>query len=307
MKQIVSVSLGSSARDHEAETEWLGERFHIRRQGVDGDFRRALALLAELDGKVDAIGLGGVDVYLYSRHQRYALRDGLRLMNAVKTTPVVDGSGLKNTLERHVVEMLADRFRGRKVLMVCAMDRFGMAEALEAAGAKVTYGDLIFALDKDQPITSLSELEERADKLLPEVCKLPISFLYPIGKQQDKPRTDEENARYFRYYEENEVLAGDYHFIRKYLPPVLTGKTVLTNTVTRRDVDDLRQRGVHWLITTTPELGGRSFGTNVLEACLLALLGKSWEEVSPEDYLHLIRTLDLKPRVEQLQPALTVN
>jgi hypothetical protein len=187
------------------------------------------------------------------------------------------------------------------------MDRFGMAETLETVGCKVTYGDLIFALDKDQPITSLSELEERADKLLPEVCKLPISFLYPIGKQQEKTADPEAVARYAHYYDENEVLAGDYHFVRKYLPPRLTGKIVLTNTITRQDVDDLRNRGVSWLVTTTPELGGRSFGTNVLEACLLALLGKTWEEVSPDDYLHLIKTLDLRPRIEALQPAARIH
>jgi hypothetical protein len=281
--------------------EWLGERFHIARRGTDGDFRRALAVLAELDGQVDAIGLGGVDVYLYSRTQRYALRDGLKLMKAVKQTPVVDGSGLKNTLERRVVEQLKDQLSGKRVLMVCAMDRFGMAEALEAIGCQVTYGDLIFALDKDQPITSLPDLEAQADKLLPEVCKLPIGFLYPTGKQQEAPQPPEKVAQYAHYYEENEVLAGDFHFIRKYLPPLLSGQTVLTNTITARDVDDLRRRGVHRLITTTPELQGRSFGTNVLEACLLALLGKRWEDVQPADYLRLIEALHLQPRVERLQ------
>ena len=30
------------------------------------------------DGTVDAIGLGGIDVYLYAGSDRYALRDGLR-------------------------------------------------------------------------------------------------------------------------------------------------------------------------------------------------------------------------------------
>ncbi|MHB2019334.1 MAG: quinate 5-dehydrogenase [Candidatus Xenobia bacterium] len=301
MKHIVSVSLGSSARDHAAEVELLGEKLSIRRMGTDGDFKKALAVLADLDGNVNAIGLGGVDVYLYSRSQRYALRDGLRLMHAVKTTPVVDGSGLKNTLERRVVAQIQDLVAGRRVLMVCAMDRFGMAEALEQSGARCVYGDLIFALGKDQAINSLAELEERADKLLPEVSKLPIGFLYPIGKNQEASCADGEAEKYHRYYLEAEVIAGDFHFIRKYLPPQLPGRTIITNTITHRDVEDLRNRGVATLVTTTPEFGGRSFGTNVLEAALLALLGKRWEDVTAADYTDLIERLDLKPRIENLQ------
>jgi hypothetical protein len=300
VKTVVSVSLGSSRRDHEVETTLLGQPFLIRRTGTDGDFRKAQAVLRELDGQVDAIGLGGVDVYLYSRRNRFALRDGLRLMDTVKQTPVVDGSGLKNSLERQVIRQLAEQgeipLRGRKTLVVCGMDRFGMAEALEEAGAQVSYGDLIFSLGTDKLITSLDELADYADKLLPEVTKMPISFIYPVGKQQDKPPEE----RHTRYYDEAEIIAGDYHFIRKFMPARMDGKVVITNTVTADDLVDLAARGVSYLVATTPEFRGRSFGTNVLEAALLVLLGKAWAEVTPDDYLGLIRQLDLKPRIVRL-------
>ena len=300
MKRVVSVSIGSSTRDHSVNTELLGIPFEISRRGTDGDLRKAKEVLKELDGKVDAIGLGGLDVYLYSK--RYALRDGLKLLQLVEHTPVVDGSGLKNTLEREVIKMLANDERiplkGKKVLMVCALDRFGMAGALEEAGAKVTYGDLIFSLNLDQPILSLDELAERADKLLPDFCKLPISMLYPTGKKQadiePTPLTD-------KYYQDAEIIAGDFLFIRRHLPDHLEGKTIITNTVTSKDLDELRKRGVTYLVTTTPEFSGRSFGTNVMEAVMLAILGKKWEEVEPQDYLNLIKRLEFKPRVVKLQ------
>lgn len=302
MKRVVSVSIGSSTRDHSVNTELLGIPFEISRRGTDGDLRKAKEVLKELDGKVDAIGLGGLDVYLYSKTKRYALRDGLKLLQLVEHTPVVDGSGLKNTLEREVIKMLANDERiplkGKKVLMVCALDRFGMAGALEEAGAKVTYGDLIFSLNLDQPILSLDELAERADKLLPDFCKLPISMLYPTGKKQadiePTPLTD-------KYYRDAEIIAGDFLFIRRHLPDRLEGKTIITNTVTSKDLDELRKRGVTYLVTTTPEFNGRSFGTNVMEAVMLAILGKKWEEVEPQDYLNLIKRLEFKPRVVKLQ------
>jgi hypothetical protein len=297
--------LGSSTRDHEVRVNLLGRPFRIRRIGTDGSFKQATALLRELDGKVDAIGLGGIDIYLYSTQQRYALRDGLRLMQCVQSTPVVDGSGLKNTLERTIIQDLAARhsgtipLAGRRVLVVCGMDRFGMAQALEAAGAQVTYGDLIFSIDKNQPIESLDELAVWAEKLLPELSRMPIGFLYPIGKQQETVPDPKHTA----YYDAADIVAGDFHFIRKYMPARMDGKTIITNTVTEADIADLRGRGVAWLVTTTPNLGGRSFGTNVLEAALLSLLGKPWDAVTPDEYLSLINELGLEPRIEQLQGA----
>lgn len=298
MKTVVSVSLGSSTRDHESQIELLGETLHLSRRGVDGQFNRAMELLQELDGQVDAIGLGGIDIYLKSRTQTFELRDGLRLRNAVQKTPVVDGSGLKNTLERETVQYLHEsetvRLKGRKVLMVCAMDRFGMAEALEEVGANTVYGDMIFNLNLDKPILTLDELEERASKLLPEICKLPISMVYPTGKKQE---VIEPSALTAPYFAEAEIIAGDFHIIRRRLPDKLEGKGILTNTVTAQDTEELRKRGVSWLATTTPELDGRSFGTNVLEAALLAQLGKTWEEVTPEDYLSLIHKAKLLPRI----------
>ena len=297
MKRIVSVSLGSSTRDHRAEVTLLGETFDIARRGTDGKLDQAIAMVRELDGHVDAIGLGGIDVYLYAGRHRYALRDGLRLLEAAKTTPVVDGSGLKNTLERAAVGFMQDELaidlRGKHVLMVSALDRFGMAQALVDAGADVLFGDFIFALDKDMPVRDLKTFEAMAEKYLPDACKLPFQFFYPTGKKQEKP----PDPKYPQYYAEADVIAGDFHFMRQFMPPRLDGKIVLTNTVTPANLDELQSRGVSMLVTTTPEFGGRSFGTNVVEAALLALLGKTWSEVTPADYERVLHELRLRPRV----------
>ena len=305
MKKIVSVSLGSSTRDHHVDVEWLGERFDISRIGFDGSLDRAIAKLHELDGTVDAIGLGGIDVYLYAGAKRYALRDGLRMLDAVKQTPVVDCSGLKNTLERETVRRLQSEgildFRGLPVLMVSALDRFGMAQALVEAGAQVTFGDFIFALGIDKPVTSLHEFEALAEKYLPDACKLPFQFFYPTGKKQEKP----PEPKFQRYYADAKVIAGDFHFIRQHMPDDLRGKTILTNTVTQTNVEELRDRGAARLVTSTPNLGGRSFGTNVMEAALLALLGKRWQDVTEGDYLRLLHELNFAPRVENFPAVAT--
>ena len=300
MKRVVSVSLGSSTRDHRASATFLGEEFDISRVGTDGKLDAAIAMVRELDGHVDAIGLEGIDVYLYAGRHRYALRDGLRLLESAKITPIVDGSGLKNTLERQAVGFMQSDLgidlRGKHVLMVSALDRFGMAQAFVDAGADVLFGDFIFALDKDMPVRGLAEFEALAEKYLPDACKLPFQFFYPTGKKQEKP----PEPKYPHYYEQAEIIAGDFHFMRQFMPDRLDAKIVLTNTVTAGNVEDLAARGVKMLITSTPEIAGRSFGTNVLEAALLALLGKKWSEVVPADYERLLRELRLEPRVLRL-------
>ncbi len=303
MKRVVSVSLGSSKRDHTVQVELLGQKFEISRLGTDGDIHKAIKMLKELDGDVDAIGLGGIDVYLYAGRNRYVIQDGLRLLRAVRVTPVVDGSGLKNTLERQTVEYLAQQGllrSGNKVLLVSAMDRFGMAEALEKMGCQLTLGDLMFTLGIRFPIYSLDKLQGVAAKLMPLVSRLPFQMIYPTGGQQDNHRRAKA-ARFAGYYHEAEVLAGDYHLIRKYLPEKLNGQIIITNTTTLADVELLRERGASCLVTTTPEFRGRTFGTNVMEAVFLVLLGKNWSEATREDYVRLLQELNWRPKLLRFQ------
>ncbi|MGE5672288.1 MAG: hypothetical protein ACM3XM_00165 [Mycobacterium leprae] len=298
MKRVVSVSIGSSKRDHAVQTELLGVPFTIERRGTDGDLDRAIAVLHELDGQVDAIGLGGLDVFLYVGKKRYTIGDGLKMLEAVKVTPAVDGSGIKNTLERRVIQQLGrtgDLLRpGSKVLLVSALDRFGMAEALVDLGCDVVFGDLIFAMGMDYPIKSLAELEMLADRYKSRFEKMPLSMLYPTGKAQEEAPIE----RHPQYYHDADVICGDFLLIKKYMPADLTGKTVITNTTTTADVEALRARGVATLVTTTPVLNGRSFGTNVLEAALVALSGK--KSLEPTEYEALIDQLGLQPNVRAL-------
>lgn len=301
MKRVVSVSLGSSRRDHRWETELAGQRVLVERIGTDGDMRRAIALIRELDGKVDAIGLGGIDLYIRAGDRRWAFRDALRLAAAARQTPVVDGGGLKDTLERWVVEYLSREagwsFAGRRTLMVLAVDRFGMAEALVEAGADIIFGDLVFGLGVPIPLRSLGQLKVLARLLAPVITQLPFQLFYPTGKKQEVIV-----PRHGRFYRWAEIIVGDFHAIRRYMPEDLRGKVVITNTVTPGDVEELRRRGVGVLCTTTPDLGGRSFGTNVLEAALVAVSGRRPSELTRDDYLRLIQEARLRPRIEVLSP-----
>lgn len=300
MKHIVSVSLGSSKRDHAFETEFMGEQFRIERIGTDGDWDKAIQLIRDLDGKVDAFGMGGIDLYVQLGGKRYVIKDAKKLMVEARKTPMVDGSGLKNTLERKcILDVQKDGIydlRGKNVLMVCGVDRFGMAEAFEEVGAQLTVGDLIYTIGLPIPIHSLQGLRLVGGLIAPFVVRLPFDMLYPTGKNQEVII-----PKHSKYYYRADVLAGDFMYIRRYLPDKLDGKIIITNTTTHDDLLLLKQRGIRKVITTTPDMGGRSFGTNVIEALMVSIMGKPLDQIKPEDYYAILKELDMKPGVIDLE------
>lgn len=201
-------------------------------------------------------------------------------------------------MERRVVNYVNENvisLSGKKVLMVSAADRFGMAEALHSLGADITFGDVIFALNIPIPIKSYRVFQMAADMILPIASRMPFEKLYPTGHEQEI-----NVSKYEKYFEEAEIIAGDFLFIKKYMPKNLNGKIILTNTVTSSDVVELKNRGVRMLITTTPEFNGRSFGTNVLEGVIVSLIDKELKDVTSDDYNKVLDKLSFKPRIELL-------
>jgi hypothetical protein len=301
MKRIVSVSLGSSARDHHVVTKIGGEDFLIERIGTDGDYKKAIDLVEELDGKVDAFGMGGISLYLYGRNnKRYVLHSALPILDAAKKTPMADGSGLKNTLERHVVQYLLDDLNiplnQKHVFMVCGMERLGMAETFSQLGCNTVFGDFMFALDLPIPIRTLKGLHRVAALLMPIIGRLPLKVLYPDGQSQEI-----NVPKFEKYYQQADIIAGDFLYIKKHLPLSIKGKIIVTNSVTAKDMEMLRERGASMLVTSTPELEGRSFGTNVMEAVVCALIGKRPEEISPEEYWKVLSQDAFRHRVVYFQ------
>ena len=296
MKRVVSVSLGSSKGNKSFETEILGEQFSIERIGTDGDLKKFADLFAELDGKVDALGIGGADLFLVAGRRKYVFRQIKKLISGATKTPVVDGSGLKHTLERETIHRLQRDgivdFYKERVLLVSAVDRYGMAEALDQLCPNVVYGDLMFGLGVPVRIRRYKGVELLGRVTLPIVTKLPFKWFYPTGEKQDT-----RTPKFKSVFDWATVICGDTHFIKRYAPDDLKGKTIITQTVRKATIDWFRQAGLWRLITTTPEMGGETFATNVMEGVLVAILGKKPGEISETEFLETLMRLDWKPNV----------
>ena len=298
MKRAVSVSLGSSTRDKKVEVDLLGERVVIERIGTDGDEVAARKMFRDLDGKVDAFGVGGIDLGVGTPWKKYPLHAAVKLVEDVKITPYVDGGGLKDTLEarvmQYVEEQIGDQIQPKTAFLVAGITRYGMTMSFINAGYECVFGDLMFGLDIPIALRGIKLVENVARVLLPVVGRMPLSMLYPTGEKQL-----EVTPKYEKYYQGNTVTAGDWLYIKNHMPEDMAGKIIVTNTTTEDDVNFLKARGVKYLITTTPVMDGRTFGTNMLEAALVAVVGKG-RTLTNEELNQIIDELGLKPQIREL-------
>ncbi len=298
MKRVVSVSLGSSSRDHAATIELLGETIAIQRIGTDGDVRRARALYMELDGQVDCLGVGGAVLSIATLRRTYTMSAAVKVVRDVRQTPVVDGTGFKSVIELEMAATIEQEIGAppqRRVLLPSALDRIGMARSFADAGYTMIIGDLAFGLGLPVAIRSLGALERVAGLIAPIVRHLPMSMLYPTGQDEDQ-----NVPRYQSWFAWATVVAGDCNYITHHMPLDMAGKIIATNTTTPRDVALFRERGVTHLVTSTPRIAGRTYGTNVMEAVMVALAGKGRPLTEPE-MRDLLGELGWHPNVEALQ------
>jgi len=298
MKRAVSISIGSSKRDKAVEIKLLGETVRIERIGTNGDMEKAAQLFKELDGKVDAFGLGGADLGLLVDKKYFPLYSVKPIVRFVEKTPLVDGEGLKNTLENRAVAFLhaktGDYIKEKKALITSGTDRWGMTRSFIDAGYECVFGDFMFALDVPIALHSERSLKLMASIVAPIAGRLPFKWLYPTGDKQEQ-----RVPKWEKYYNWATVIAGDFHFIKRHIPESLPGKVIVTNTTTPDDVVLLRKIGIKYLVTTTPVFDGRSFGTNMLEAALVAAAGKG-RKLTHEELTELIDKLKLEPQIQEL-------
>lgn len=305
MKKAISISIGSSKRDKIVQLNLLGQQVSLERRGTDGDLQAAANLYTQLDGQVDAFGVGGTDLGFLVNQRWYPLYSTAQIFKGVRRTPLVDGNGLKATLETQVPATLQQHFgldlSKQRVFILTAVDRWGLSHGFVEAGCDCRFGDLLFSLGLPFIFTSEAQVERMARILMPLALRLPFEWIYPVGEAQEK-----RHPKYGEHFQWADIIAGDCHYLKRYMPESLPGKILVTNTTTEADRAFFKAAGVRGLVTTTPLLEGRTFGTNVIEAALVAASGRT-EPVNyaqPGDYLEilarLVKEAGISPQVQEL-------
>ena len=129
---------------------------------------------------------------------------------------------------------------------------------------------------------------------MPVVGRMPLSMLYPTGEKQEQV-----TPKYEKYYQGNTVTGGDFLYVKQHMPEDMRGKIIVTNTTTPADVEFLKKRGIKYLVTTTLNFDGRTFGTNMMEAALVAVAGKG-RVLTTDELNALIAELGFEPQLQEL-------
>jgi predicted amino acid dehydrogenase len=303
MKRILTLDLGDG--EENTNLNFLGQAISLQRIGCHGDIQQAVSLIEQYDRQVDAIGLEGMPFTLRLVDSQILHDSGRILQNAAVKAPVVDGSGVRAGLEKWGIS-LADRaepgiFSDRKILLTPGMNHEGMAQVFQRHTKKIRYADpvVFFALPDFPGLGSRQTPGQIADLTLEQLKDAPFRRITP---QAGMPGT----RRATRPFEWANVLAGDIGAIRRYAPGDLRRKTVVVNSASSDDLEDLRQRGVSIVVILIPDLAGaaqrKGFGVATAEAILAALRPDPGLPLSEDTYLDLLADFDWRPDIRYLQP-----
>ena len=303
MKQIISISLGASKDDYQFETEFLGQQFLVRRIGTDGNRDKAAEKLLEYDKQADAIGLGNIK-FPYSISPGFLTKkhdDKIKTLGKRIQTPVTTGAALRDVsfewALRFVEHKFGNYFKNARVLFLSGMTSYRIARVMAEYTDNLTFADPIIENDISKLIYSLSGLETYAwgahevldwlpgKRLTSSVVPLQKWNQYVLKKAMQKATI---------------IVVPSYNFYQ-YLKGTsieeLGGKIIITSTVYDDRVEFLKARGVDVIIDTTPKILERVVAPNVIEALILAALGKKSDMIHPDDLLEIISMQKMDPRV----------
>jgi predicted amino acid dehydrogenase len=297
MKRIVSVSLGSAVDDYAFTTTFLGEQFHIRRFGADWQLDKAEDLLRRACDDADAVGLGLVRGHAVVGTRRLPDRLTARFERLVTGVPVTTGAALRMFFDewaiRHVQAEEKQYFTNARVLFPSGIDNYRSAAVLSEFTHNLRFADPVTRHGIPRVLRSLRSLEA--------YCTVTSAFrpgAAGTGARDAAPPRLAWNRRALRRaLEWAHVIAAPVWQIERYTADELGDKVVLTSSVTDASLGPLAEKGVLAVIDCTPKLLDRIVGLNVLDAMILAVLGKSSASVLHDDYLHLLADLDLTPRL----------
>jgi len=295
MKKVVTVSLGSSKQDFKFETDFLGHRFQVRRLGADNDTNKAWELMRRHQATSDAIGLGEIGDHWQVGQSTVTNKTTERLLNVVTRVPATTGARLRRLLQvravRHVQHELGSYFNNNLVLFFSGARNWDMAQALGDYTPNISFADALTQTGAPKLLTSLQQLEIYAKGHDLALSGRPAEVLEGM-------LGNFKNNRLSAAMEKSHVIVGTFGELKAVGSPAnLEGKTIITSAVDDERLKFFTRCKVNLVIDVSPKIFDQVVGTNVIEAMILAALGKPPEELSDDDFNEILDELNLQPRL----------
>ncbi|MBF0224231.1 MAG: dehydrogenase [Desulfobacterales bacterium] len=304
MKRIISISFGLSSEDYEFTTDFLGQQYHIKRIGTDGDVEKVANLLLEWENKVDAIGLGNVkfpSTSIPGPLQEKHIKKIATLASKIKT-PITTGDSYRRVGSewslRHIQFKFDNSyFNNSRVLFLSGMSNYTMAKVMGEYTENLTFADPVFENGVPKFLNSLKELEIYSSNLHAFLNWIPTkrisSSAIPLKKWNDYVVKKAMQASH--------IIVIPYYDFFKYVEGCsmeeLGGKIVITSVAYDNRVKFLQERGVDVIIDAAPKILEHVVGFNVLEALICLSLNKKPQDITNDDLLEFISDLKMDPRL----------
>lgn len=297
MKKVVSVSLGPDNLDYKFRTKFLGQNFEVERLGTNRDKRAAGQLVRELRDQADAIGLGMVADHHSVGTSHFIQKSTRKLEQLAGGVPVTTGARLREIVQEWSVRTAqtdcGSIFNNAKVLFLSGTVNYRMASVMSEFTQNLSFADPVLQLGVPNILNSLRALELYAAGSDPLRKYAPGNALLPSlppGKYLNQFILK-------KAVRDAHVVVAPYHQLERYELPELCGKIILTSTVSPARLEALKDKGVRMVIDCSIQLFKHTVGLNVVEAMIVAALGKGPEEILHDDYLEIFTDLELKPRI----------
>jgi predicted amino acid dehydrogenase len=295
MKRVIGISLGSSSQDFEFKTRLLGQALTVQRRGADGKLGKARSLLKEAAPVADVIGLGTAKDSSSVGSRRFVSADIERLKTVVSNVPVTTGDRLNDILQewavRHVQITLGNYFNNARVLFFAGKANYKLAQAMAEYTPNLQFADPLLDIGVPKILTSLSAVEAYARGAHY------VSDWVPAGVMKAAPL-----QKWIRYVmrkamQKASVVVAPAHELDHFGIEELAGKTIITSTVNEERIARFKAKGVHLVVDGAAYLKGHVIGPNLLDAMILAAGDKHADELLDDDYLEIIGSLGIEPRM----------
>ncbi len=295
MKKVIAVTLGSSKKDFEFKTRFLGQEFSVRRLGADQDSSKAWELMRRQQANADAIALSDMPDHYHVGLRTVVNKKSQHLMQVVTRVPVTTGASLRRLLQvraiRYVQKELGHYFNNNLVLFLSGMRNYDMAVALSDYTRNLSFADPVFHAGSPLLLNSLDQLElfAKGKELIPEI--VPGEFLKSILRTVKNKIVANAVAK-------SHVIVGTFREIQAVSSGGnLEGKTLITSAIDDEALAFFKKHKVNLVVDVSPKLFDRVVGISTITAMILAATGKSEAELSDHDFEEIIHELDIKPRL----------
>ena len=285
MKRIIHLSLESASLNSTREIEILGETFQITRMGTDQNLELLIELIHEYDGRVDAFAISGFPTTINVAGKEFVHDHLKKVHSASKTTPIVDGQHLRdlflNWSIRSQMRAEGQFLRGRKLGFFCGTIQKNILTSLEEAGAKLLFADPYYLAG----VPTLLRGEKQLTTFLKST--LSLTKFQPV-KQFSKRVFKERHLSLNPFMKE--FLKCDAYVCHSsqlsyFTADFLEGRTMIMDTVTQSQKEELILSGIQKVVTFSPEFidPRLELSFTQIEACLHALKEEpsplSWNEI----------------------------